>query len=89
MIDVLKLMYPYASPTELTQISNFCVFLGWFLICLGFFSTIIESIYQKKVFYEGFPLILFGLFFIILMGIHSDISFFNNYYCIQFLIPMR
>ena len=77
MFDILKLMYPDASPLELTLLSNFCVFLGCFLLSLGLFATVIESIYQKKLFYEGFPLILLSLFVIIVMGMHSNISIFS------------
>ena len=88
MIDLLKFVYPNVSTAELTNISNFCVFLGGVLSFLGILSIVVESIGQKKVFLEGFPLMFVGLFFIIPMGMHSNISFTSFFYCIQLLIPI-
>ena len=88
MIDLLKFVYPNVSMVELTNISNFCVFLGGVLSFLGILSIVVESIGQKKVFLEGFPLVFLGLFFIIPMGMHSNISFSSFFYCIQLLIPI-
>ena len=88
MIDLLKFVYPNASPAELTQISNFCVFLGWVIVCLGLLGTVVESIGQMKLIYEGFPLILMGFFFIIPMGMHSSASLFSFFYNTQIIIPI-
>ena len=88
MIDLLKFVYPNVSTVELTNISNFCVFLGGFLTFLGLLSIVVESIGQKELFLEGFPLVFLGLFFVIPMGMHSNVSFSSFFYCIQFLIPI-
>jgi hypothetical protein len=88
MIDLLRFMYPNASTETLIQISNFCVLLGWFLICLVVLGTSVEAVAQRKIIYEGFPLIFMGLFLVIPMGMYSNISFANFFYCTQFLIPI-
>ena len=87
MIDLLRFMYPNVSGEYLIQISNFCVALSWILASFGVRGTSIESVAQRKIQYEGFLVILIGLFLVIPMGIHSNISF-NFFYCIQFLIPI-
>lgn len=83
MIDLLKYVYPNVSTAEIIQISNFCVYLGWVLTYLGLLGTTVESIGQKRIFYEGFPLIFLGLFSIISMGTHSNVSFSNFFCCTQ------
>jgi len=88
MIDLLRFMYPNASTEGLIRISNFCVLLGWVFTFLGVLGTSIESVAQRKILYEGFPIIIIGLFFVIHMGMHSNISFTNFFYCTQFLIPI-
>jgi hypothetical protein len=88
MIDLLRFMHPNASGEYLIQISNFCVLLGWFLICLVVLGTSVEAVAQRKIIYEGFPLIFIGLFLVIPMGIHSNISVTNFFYYFQLLIPI-
>ena len=85
MFDILKLLYPGASPVELTLLSNFSVFFGCLILGLGLFGTVMESINKKRLFYEGFPLILLSVLIIIVMGIHSNLSITSFLYFNQIL----
>jgi hypothetical protein len=80
MIDILKFMYPNNSPAELAQLSNFCFVLGWITVCVGILGFIVESIGQKRAFWEAGPFILMGFFFIITLEMHSDGNIFSFLY---------
>ena len=89
LIDILRFMYPNASAEYLISTSNFCVMIGWGFIFLGALGLFMESIGQRRLFYEAFPLIIGGLFFIEALGMHSNIpyhSFFDFIY--QILVPI-
>jgi len=89
MIDILRFAYPNASVEYLISISNTLVIMGWAITCLGVLGLFMESIGQGRLFYEAFPLIIFGLFCIEALGMHSNIpyhSFFDFIY--QILIPI-
>ena len=89
MFDILKFLFPNASDEYLISTGNSFVLIGWFMVSLGAFGFFIESIGQRRLFYEAFPLILFGLFCIEALGMHSNIpyhSFFDFIY--QILIPI-
>jgi len=88
MIDILRFFYPDASTEYLISISNYCVLLGWFIVFVGALGLVMESIGQKRLFYEAFPLILCGLFFIECLGMHSNISFTNFFDCMPVIIPI-
>ena len=72
MIDILRFVYPNASAEYLISISNVCVIIGWFNAFLGLLGLFMESIGQKRLFYEAFPLIILGFFFIEVLGMHSN-----------------
>ena len=89
MFDILRFMYPNASDESLSSGSNFFVLMGWCFIFIGASGLVVESIGQGRLFYEAFPLIIFGLFCIEALGMHSNIpyhSFFDFIY--QILIPI-
>ena len=88
MIDILRILFPNASADYLFSASLFFVVFGAFGIYLGVTGLILESIAQKRLFYEAFPGILFGLFCIIPLGMHSNISFPDFLKCFQLLISI-
>ena len=88
MFDILRFVYPNASAEYLISISNVCVIIGWVFVFLGASGLIIESIGQKRLFYEAFPMIILGIFWIISLGMHSDFSiYFIDYAPILTLYP--
>jgi len=89
MFDILRFMYPNVSVEYLIEVSNFFIIAGSIFIFLGVLGLILESIGQKRLFYEAFQLILLGLFLMKTFGMHSNFSvprFFS--FGIQFLIPI-
>ena len=88
LIDILRFVYPDASTDYLIMISSTFVLLGVIIICLAVARVFTEAIAQKKLFYEAFPAILFGLFCIIPLGMHSTISFSNFLNYFQLLNPI-
>ena len=88
MIDILRFMYPNASVEYLISTSNVCVIIGWVIVYLGVLGLFMESIGQRRLVYEAFPLIICGLFFIESLGMHSNISFTNFFDCMPFIIPI-
>ncbi len=77
MIDFLRFLLPNASAEYLTSTSNAMVLFGWFFVSLGLVGFFMESIGQRRLVYEAFPLILAGLFLIVPLGMHTDISVAN------------
>jgi len=88
LFDILKFVYPDASTDYLIMISSTFVLLGMIIICLAVARFFTEAIIQKKLLYEAFPAILFGLFCIIPLGMHSTISFSNFLNYFQLLNPI-
>lgn len=88
MFDLLRFMYPDASAESLISGSNFFVLIGWVMVFLGALGLVMESIGQRRLFYEAFPQILFGLFFIECLGMHSTISFTNIFDILPITIPV-
>ena len=88
MFDILRFVYPDASTDYLIMISGTFVLLGMIIICLAVARVFTEAIVQKKLLYEAFPAILFGLFCIIPLGMHSTISFSNFLNYFQLLNPI-
>ena len=86
MIDILRFLLPNASVDYLTKTSNAMVLFGWFIVSFGVLGLFMESIGQRRLFYEAFPLILFGLFMIIPLGMHSNISLTNFFEVIPIII---
>jgi len=86
MIDILRFMYPNASDEYLISISNFCVLIGWCFVFVGALGLFMESIGQKRLFYEAFPFILCGFFWIECLGMHSNISLANFFDVIPIII---
>ena len=86
MIDILRFMYPNASDEYLISISTTCALIGWCIVSLGVLGLFMESIGQRRLFYEAFPLILCGFFFIECLGMHSNISQFFD--CVPIVIPI-
>jgi len=76
MIDIVRFVYPDASPEYLAEISNFFVIVGWMFMFLGVLGLFMESIGQKRLFYEAFQLIFLGLFCMISLGMHSNFTIF-------------
>ena len=77
MIDILRFLLPNASVDYLTKTSNAMVLFGWVMVSLGLLGFFMESIGQRRLVYEAFPLILIGLFMIEPLGMHSNISLMN------------
>ena len=73
MIDILRFMYPNASAEYLIEMSNLFVIYGSVFIFLGVLGLILESIGQKRLFYEAFQLIILGLFLMKTFGMHSNL----------------
>ena len=78
MIDILRFLYPNASDESLISGSNFFVLMGWFFIFLGASGLVVESIGQRRLFYEAFPLINLGFFFIECLGMHSNFFYWTQ-----------
>jgi len=72
MIDIIRFMYPNASDESIISGSNFFVLMGWCFIFIGASGLVVESIGQRRLFYEAFPLIILGFFFIEVLGMHSN-----------------
>jgi len=72
MIDILRFLYPNASDESLISGSNFFVLMGWCFIFLGASGLVLESIGQRRLVYEIFPVIILGFFFIECLGMHSN-----------------
>ena len=77
MTDILRFLLPNASVDYLISTSNGFVLFGWFMVSFGLLGLFIESIGQRRLLYEAFPLILLGLFLIEPLGMHSNISLTN------------
>ena len=86
MIDILRFLLPNASVDDLITTSNAFVLFGWFIVFFGVMGLFMESIGQRRLFYEAFPLILFGLFMIEPLGMHSNISLTNFFEVIPIII---
>jgi len=86
MIDILRFLLPNASVDDLITTSNAFVLFGWFIVFFGVLGLFMESIGQRRLFYEAFPLILFGLFMIEPLGMHSNISLTNFFEVIPIII---
>ena len=80
-------LFKNASTEDLAEISNVFALIGWFFIFLGVLGLFMESIGQKRLFYEAFPPILFGLFCLIPFGMHAN---FTNFFSsvIPVLVPI-
>jgi len=72
MIDILRFLYPNASDDSIISGSNFFVLMGWCFIFLGASGLVVESIGQRRLIYEAFPLIILGFFFIEVLGMHAN-----------------
>ena len=86
MFDILRFMYPNASAEYLVGMSNLFVIFGCVFMFLGVLGLILESIGQKRLFYEAFQLILAGLFLMETFGMHSNISFTNFFDVLPIMI---
>ena len=90
MIDILRFVFQNASAEYLTEVSNVFVIVGWMFMFLGVLGLFMESIGQKKIFYEAFPVILFGLFCMIPLGMHSNFTqFFSSVIPVLVPTPIR
>ena len=72
MIDILRFLYPNASDDSIISGSNFFVLMGWCFIFIGASGLVVESIGQRRLVYEAFPLIILGFFFIEVLGMHAN-----------------
>ena len=75
MIDIIRFMYPNASDESIISGSNFFVLMGWCFIFIGASGLVVESIGQRRLFYEAFPLIILGIFFMEVFGMHANFSY--------------
>lgn len=86
--DLVELLNPNASLTELILLSNICVYIGWSVTFLGFLSTIVVTLDEKRFFYEGFQYMLLGLLFIMMVETNSTVSLARFFYYNSILISI-